>query len=132
MVDTPSVAGGGCAYVPAVGQAAHRKLKQVKQTASPFNLHACRGTYNPLTHTWAVLPRDQRFHDQQAVTERATFTSGSHHKSVPLPANQGLYNPIQARLSGLRGGVPAWLTRAIAPGIGHTQLLHAVRCCCHR
>ncbi|KAG2486944.1 hypothetical protein HYH03_014442 [Edaphochlamys debaryana] len=52
------------------------------------------GTYNPITHEWAVPPRDPKFAEQESLTDRKLGVSGHSAGRTQTPGRQGVYNPI--------------------------------------
>jgi hypothetical protein len=54
-----------------------------------------RGSYDVFRHEYAAPPSDARFRHQEDLTERRAFISGHGLRRVPLPARQGVYDPIK-------------------------------------
>eukprot|EP00955_Chlamydomonas_euryale_P089935 364500-Chlamydomonas_euryale.AAC.40 len=52
------------------------------------------GSYNPILHTWDVPPKDKRFHDQEAVSNRRAGVGGMSRGRATPGRDQGVYNPI--------------------------------------
>eukprot|EP00878_Enallax_costatus_P024934 GHUV01026640.1.p1 GENE.GHUV01026640.1~~GHUV01026640.1.p1 ORF type:complete len:386 (+),score=87.54 GHUV01026640.1:569-1726(+) len=52
------------------------------------------GTYNCLHHKWVSPPSNKKYADREADHGISFDGSSPHTKKVPMPPNQGVYNPI--------------------------------------
>lgn len=73
------------------------------------------GEYNPIKHEWVVPPHNPKFLQQEQLTDKQAFISGSHVKRVPLPRTQGVYDPIKAEWKVLPSDIRAAVGLDFAP-----------------